>query len=696
MLLALLRQSGSSILLASSLLLSTTSNAVPPSPPDGFAHVAEQFADLRILRYRVPDFDKLSLKQKTLVYYLSQAALAGRDIIWDQNFRYNLTIRHLLEEVLTHYKGERTSKEFAQFMLYCKRVWFSNGIHHHYGHDKIMPEFTPSYLSKLVAASKNAKWPLRKGQNLEQLLTELKPVIFDPTVAAKKVVLDPGVDMITSSAVNFYRNVTQEEASNFYRALAGGNDPTPPSYGLNSRLIKNAKGTLEEQVYKVKGLYGPAIAKIVAWLEKAKTVAETDKQAKSLGLLSDYYRTGDLRTFDAYNIAWVDDTEAAVDAINGWIEVYNDPLGYKGSWESVVSVRDFDATAKYSVLSKEAAWFEANSPIDPKHKREKVTGVTYKVINVVAESGDSSPSTPVGINLPNANWIRIKHGSKSVSLGNIEHAYEEATKSSGALQEFYLNTPEQPYQRLIKEHGTLASKLTTGLHEVVGHGSGQLEPGVGQPAETLKNYASALEEARADLVALYYIGDDHMRELGLIPGPEVMQAEYASYLTNGLMTQLARIDLGKQVEEAHMRNRQMISAWVFERGKAENVVEMVTKKHNGQDKTYIVVNDFQKLRTFFGELLKEVQRIKSQGDFAAGKALIETYGVKIDPAIHQQVKQRWAALNLAPFSGFLNPELVAVTKGGKIIDVQISYPNDFTKQMLKYGKEHANLPTWNE
>ncbi len=696
----LLSKTGTTLLLASTLQLSSPLNAgnkkKANARSDNFAYFSEQVADLRILRYQLPDFDKLSLQQKTLLYYLSQAALAGRDIFWDQNYRFNLTIRRTLEGIVKHYSGERNSEEFGKFMVYCKRVWFANGIHHHYGHDKILPAFSKDYLGELIAASPEAHFPVLAGEKPLQLLERLAPIIFDPTVAPKKVVLDSSVDMVVHSAVNFYRNITQAEASEYYRAKSSPDEKFPPSYGLNSRLVKQSDGSLSEQVYKVGGLYGPALEKIVFWLSKAASVAETPLQGQAIDLLIEYYRSGDLKKFDAYNIAWVQDTTPAVDFINGFIEVYDDPLGYKGSFESVVSIKDFDATAKYSVLSHEAAWFEAHSPIAEKHKRPKVTGVSYKVINVASESGGSSPATPIGINLPNSNWLRIKHGSKSVSLGNIEHAYDQAAKSSGVLQEFYLATAEHPQQRLLKEHGTLAGKLATGLHEVIGHASGQLEPGVANPAETLKNYASALEEARADLVALYYIADEHMKEIGLIPSPEVVQAEYISYITNGMITQLARIDLGKQIEEAHMRNRQMIAKWAYEHGKAEKVIERVSHKVNAQDKTYFVVNDYGKLRTLFGELLREVQRIKSQGDYNAGKELIETYGVSVDKELHQEVKRRWESLHLAPFSGFINPKLEAITsKKGKITGVKLSYPKDFTAQMLEYGAQHSFLPNEN-
>lgn len=654
---------------------------------DDFSYFSEQFADLKILRYNIPGFENLTIQQKKLAYYLSRAALAGRDIYWDQNYKHNLTIRRILEQIVLNFSGERNSDLFNKFVTYAKRVWFSNGIHHHYGNDKFIPEFSEEDFRYLISQSQSVNYPLSNDEDLDQLIDRIMPVIFHADVDRKKVCLDAGVDKVQGSAVNFYDGVTQSEVENYYRSIAIVDDETPISYGLNSKKVKK-DGRVTESVYKIDGLYGNAINQIVKWLELAVTVAESDLQKEAFEKLIEYYITGDLRKFDEYNILWLQDTTSVVDAVNGFIEVYDDPLGHNGSWESVVSIKDLDATAKFGKLSHEAQWFEDNSPIMPEHKRASVTGVSYKIINVVQEAGGSSPATPIGINLPNADWIREKHGSKSVSLGNIEYAYSQASKET-VLEEFYL--PEQ--QVWIRQHGDLADRLHTGLHEVIGHASGKLEPGVLPPHDTLKSYASALEEARADLVGLYYIGDQHLVDMGVSTTTEIIKASYTQYINNGLLKQLARIDLGKNIEESHMRNRQMIAAWVFERGKLDNVIERTDVVANDGINTYFIIHDFAKLRDLFGELLREVQRVKSQGDYEAGMGLIETYGVKIDPALHEQVKRRWAKLNIAPYAGFINPRLKAIKDNdGNIIDVTVTYENDFTTQMLHYAKKHSWLP----
>lgn len=674
------------------------------TPEKEFNYTAESFSDIRILRYKVPGFDELSVKQKELLYYLSQAALSGRDIMWDQNYKHNLTIRRILEEIVKNYSGDKNTEDYHNFVTYMKRVWFSNGIHHHYSNDKFIPEFSEDYFRTLVSDSPSQNYPTKDGETVQDLVERMIPVMFDPELDAKKVNLDNNLDLVRNSAINFYDNLTQREASEFYEAMIAEDhsNSTPVSYGLNSKLVRDEDGNIKERVYKVGGLYGEALEKVVYWLKKASDVAEDQLQKETLELLVEYYETGDLEKFNEYNIKWVQSTEPVVDVINGFIEVYNDPLGRKGSFESVVSIKDMDATKKYGVLSEEAGWFEKNSPIMEEHKKDEVKGVSYKVINVVMESGDSSPSTPIGINLPNENWIRSTHGSKSVSLGNIEEAYAESSKSSGYLEEFYLNTDEYPLHQYIKDYSKYADKLTTGLHEVVGHASGKIEEGVGTPSETLGSYASALEEGRADLVALYYIGDQHLVELGLTPSTDVMKAEYTTYITNGLMTQLTRIELGKNIEEAHMRNRQMISRWAYEKGKSTDSSKDVIERKDvvGEDgvvKTYFVVNDYQKLREIFGDLLRLVQKIKSKGLTEEGKNLIENYGVVPDPELHKQVKERWKKLNRAPYGGFINPHLTPIKNesNGAIVDVRISYPDSFQDQMLYYAHNYSYLPNYN-
>ncbi len=638
---------------------------------DDFEYLAEQFADLKVIRYKIPGWDKLSLQQKTLVYYLYQAGLSGRDMIWDQNYRHNLEIRGVLENILNNYEGERSGDEWEAFETYAKRVFFANGIHHHYSMSKILPECSQEYMGGLMEAV---------GATLSE---EAMKAVFDPNFDAKKVNLDPEKDLILASAVNFYGpDVTEAEVDAYYEQKIDKTDKEPISYGLNSQLIKE-NGEVKEVVWKSGGMYGAAIDKVAYWLEKAAGVAENQAQGDALMLLVDYYKTGDLKIWDDYNIAWTKATEGDIDYIQGFVEVYNDPKGFRGSYESIVQIKDFDASERMKVLMDNVQWFEDNSSIMDEHKKESVVGVTYKVVNVAGESGDASPSTPIGVNLPNANWIRANHGSKSVSLGNIVQAYDKSG-GSGFLEEF---VHSDELRERSKEHGTLAGKLHTALHEVVGHASGKLNDGIGTPKETLKNYASTLEEGRADLVALYFLLDPKLVELGLMPSLEVGKAEYDSYIRNGLMLQLRRIEPGEVIEEAHMRNRQLVAGWAYEKGMADNVIE----KKVIEGKTYFVVNDYEKLRELFGQLLREIQRIKSEGDYDAGRALVEDYGVQVDEAIHKEVLARAEALNSAPYGGFINPRLVAVEENGEITDVKVEYPDDFKSQMLEYGKEYGFL-----
>ncbi len=638
---------------------------------ENFQWETEQFADIRILRYQIPGWDNLSLKQKQYVYYLTQAGLSGRDILWDQFYRHNIEIRTALETLVKNYEGDRDAEDWKSFMVYMKRVWFSNGIHHHYSHQKIKPEFTSDFLRKALLATH------------VEMSKEAFEVIFN-NKDAKKVSKDSSKDLLLASAVNFYDpDITEKEATDFYKKLKVEGDSTPISYGLNSKLIRNKAGKIEEVRWAENAMYGKAITEIIGWLEKAKGVAENDAQAHALGLLIEYYRTGDLKTWDAYNIAWVNATEGDIDYINSFIEVYDDPLGYKATYETIVQINDFDASQKMSVISDNIQYFEDNSPIMNSHKKPNVTGVTYKMVNVAGEAGATTPSTPIGVNLPNANWIRTVHGSKSVSLANIESAYEHA-KGAGFLEEFTFTTAEL---ERAKKYSTISGKMHTALHEVVGHASGKLNEGVGTPKETLKNYASTLEEGRADLVALYYIMDPKLMELGLIDTIDVAYAEYDGYIRNGLMLQLRRLAVGDEIEEDHMRNRQLVAAWAYEMGKKDNVIE----KKSLDGKTYFVINDYDKLRTIFGEQLREIQRIKSEGDYDAGKLLVETYGVKVDPEIHKEVLDRTAKLNIAPYNGFIQPVLRPLMEGDSLVDIEVLYPKDFTQQMLMYGEEYHFL-----
>lgn len=655
-----------------------------------FEYEADRFADIRIMRYPIPGFDDFSIQQKKLLYFLSQAGMSGRDIMWDQNYKHNLRIRRTIEEIIKHYPGDRSTEEFNAFLTYAKQMWFASGIHHHYSNDKFSPEFTAEYFAEIIFASAdNSSFPLDEGQSLADLVEFLNPVIFDPDVDPKKVNTSPELDKVVASAVNFYENVTEEEVVAFYESRAAGDNPRPVSWGLNSKLTRE-NGEIVEKVWKVGGMYTEAIEQIVYWLEQAISVAETNEQSTALELLIRYYRSGDLADFDAYNIAWVADTESPIDMINGFIEVYNDPLGYRGSFESVVSIRDEDATLRIGRIAEIAQWFEDNSPIMDEHKKAEVVGITGKAIIVVSETGDASPATPVGINLPNSSWIRTDYGSKSVSLSNITAAYNSS--EGGTLEEFAWSEQEIERSKTYREIG---GHLFTDMHEVIGHASGKINEGIGTTRETLKQYASPMEEARADLVALYFMMDSKLLELGVMPSLDVGRARYDSYIRNGLMTQLYRIEPGNQIEEAHMRNRQEIAAWAYERGLPENVIERIVR----DNKTYFLINDYQRLREIFGELLREHQRIKSEGDFAAAQFLIENYGTQVDLELHTEVLERYAALNVAPYSGFINPRLVPVVEntaeGVEIIDVSVEYPDDFVSQMLEYADRYSFLPTIN-
>ncbi|MDG1573454.1 dihydrofolate reductase [Robiginitalea sp. M366] len=643
-----------------------------PDAGQAFEYVVDQFADVRVLRYQVPGFDQLTLNEKLLVYYLNQAGLAGRDIMWDQNYRHNLAIRHALEKVYTNYPGDRNSEDWAAFETYLKRVWFSNGIHHHYSNDKLPAGFSPEYLTALLEAS---------GASLEG---EAFDVIFNEA-DTKKVNKKKGVDNTLASAVNFYGpDITDADVDAYYSSLDRGPEGRPVEIGLNSRLVRE-NGKLVEQVNKVGGHYGPAIAEIVTWLEKAREVAENEAQARTLELLIEYYRTGSLEVWDEYAISWVNATEGNIDWINGFIEVYNDPKAYKGSYETIVEIKDFEMSRQMAVLSENAQWFEDQSPLMEEHKKDSVVGVSYKTVIVAGEAGDASPSTPIGVNLPNNNWIRAAHGSKSVSLGNIIDAYNQAG-GTGRLKEFAHDSTEIDLEI---QYGQLADKLHTALHEVVGHASGQINPGVGQPKETLRNYRSTMEEGRADLVALYYLMDPKLQELGLVDDyRKVGMAAYDGYIRNGLVTQLIRIELGNDIEEDHMVNRQWVSAWVFEKGQDEGVIEKIAL----DGKTYYDIKDYDRLRELFGDLLRETQRIKSEGDFEAAQALVEGYGVKVDQALHAQVLERNAQFTSAPYSGFVNPVYELVSDAdGNITDVVLTQPETFEAQMLDYAARFSFL-----
>lgn len=672
---------------ALSLLTACGGNPKTTAEAEKFDYTVEQFADLQILRYRVPGFEDLSLKQKELVYYLTEAALQGRDILFDQNGKYNLTIRRMLEAVYTGYKGDKNTPDFKAMEVYLKRVWFSNGIHHHYGSEKFVPGFTPEFFRQAVQSVDAATLPLAEGQTVEQLCEEVFPVIFDPTVMPKRVNQAAGEDLVLTSACNYYDGVTQQEAEDFYNALKNPQDETPVSYGLNSRLVKE-DGKIQEKVWKVGGLYGQALEKIVYWLKKAEGVAETPEQKAVIAKLMEFYETGDLKTFDEYAILWVKDLNSRIDFVNGFTESYGDPLGMKASWESLVNFKDLEATQRTELISGNAQWFEDHSPVDGQFKKEKVKGVSAKVITAAILAGDLYPATAIGINLPNANWIRSHHGSKSVTIGNITDAYNKAAHGNGFNEEFVYSDAEL---QLIDKYADVTDELHTDLHECLGHGSGKLLPGVDPDA--LKAYGSTIEEARADLFGLYYVADPKLVELGLTPSADAYKAQYYTYLMNGLMTQLVRIEPGNNVEEAHMRNRQLIARWVYEKGAAEKVVELVKK----DGKTYVVINDYEKVRDLFGRLLAEIQRIKSTGDYAGAHDLVEAYAVKVDPALHAEVLERYKKLNLAPYKGFVNPKYEVVTDAdGAITDVTVTYDEGYAEQMLRYSKDYSTLSSVNK
>ena len=643
--------------------------------------ILDRFDDIKILRYEVPGFAELPLREKELIYYLAEAAKCGRDIMFDQNFKYNLPVRRTLEVIYENYDGDRTTPEWKALEKYLKKVWFANGIHHHYSNDKFVPEFPKEYFLAVAESIPVEKF----GDELNALRAVVCEAIFNPELYKTQLNQAEGQDLVTTSANNYYEGVTQAEVEEFYRSMADPADPEPVSYGLNSKLVKDENGTIRERVWKVGGMYSPVIEKIVYWLEKAQGVAQEPQKA-TIAALIDYYKTGDLHDFDRYNILWVRDTVSNVDFVNGFIEDYGDPLGRKASWESLVNFMDKEACHRTEVISENAQWFEDHSPVDSAYRKKVVKGVSAKVITAAMLGGDCYPATPIGINLPNADWIRKEHGSKSVTIDNITYAYAQAAHGDGFLEEFMLR-PED--RERIDKYGKLADDLHTDLHECLGHGSGQLAPGV--KGGELKNYTSTLEEARADLFGLYYLGDPKMVELGLIPSLDVAYAEYARYIMNGMMTQLARIEPGKNVEEAHMRNRKLIAEWCYEKGRADNVIEKVVK----DGKTYIVVNDYEKLRTLFGDLLREIQRIKSTGDFAAGQALVETYGVQVDPALHKEVLDRYAKLKLEPYAGFVNPVYKPVMENGEIVDVLIEYTDDYPGQMMEYSENYSFLPSVN-
>lgn len=648
-----------------------------------FSYAVDRFADIQVIRYMVPGFEDLSLDQKKLVYFLSKAALEGRDILYDQNGKYNLRIRKMLEAVYTHFDGDRSDKEFIALEIYLKRVWFSNGIHHHYATDKFVPDFSPEFLRDALRKTDASKLPLADGMSLDELCDEVFPIIFDPNIMSKRVNQLDGADVIQSSACNYYSGVSQEEAESFYRRMKNPDDAHPVMVGLNSRLVKE-DGVVKEKVWKVGGLYGTAIERIVYWLEKAKPYAETAEQREVIATLINYYQTGDLRTFDDYSILWVKDLDAHIDFTNGFIESYGDPLGLKGSWEAYVNFKDVIATHRTEVLSENAAWFEQHSPVDHRFKKAHVKGVSAKVITAAILGGDLYPSSAIGINLPNSNWIRSVHGSKSVTIGNLIDSYNKVAHGNGFYEEFVYS---DDVLKLIEKYGDMTDDLHTDLHECLGHGSGQLLPGTDPDA--LKVYGSTIEEARADLFALYYLADKKLVDLQLLNDSEAYKAQYYTYILNGLMTQLVRISLGNNVEEAHMRNRQLIARWAFEHGKEEKVIEFI--RMNG--KTYLKINDYSRLRLLFGELLAEIQRIKSEGDLEGARYLVETYGVKIDPVLHKEVLERYEQLHLAPYKGFVNPVYEPVLDAdGEITDVHISYSEGYAEQMLRYSKEYANLP----
>lgn len=652
------------------------------SMSENFNYIVEQFADLQLLRYRVAGFENLSLRQKELIYYLSEAALEGRDILFDQNGKYNLQIRKLLEAVYVSYSGDRNNPEFQGLEVYLKRVWFSSGIYHHYACDKFVPAFSPEFLRECIEQVDVASLPLKDGESVQAMCDKLFPVMFDPKVMPKRVNQADGEDLVMTSAANYYEGVTQDEAEKFYAMQKVAADPHPVMYGMNSRLVKKEE-VLQEEVWKLDGMYGEAIQKIIFWLEKAETVAENEAQREVIRLLIDFYRTGDLKTFDTYSIAWLKDTDSKVDFVNGFIESYGDPLGMKASWESIVNFKDEEATHRTEIISQHAQWFEDHSPVSPSFKKEVVRGVSAKVITAAMLGGDLYPSSAIGINLPNSNWIRSLHGSKSVTIGNLTDAYNKAAKGNGFREEFVYSQEEKD---LLEKYADITGDLHTDLHECVGHGSGKLLPGVDPDA--LKAYGSTIEEARADLFGLYYLPDEKLVELGLTPDKEAYKAEYYTYMMNGLLTQMVRIEPGCDLEEAHMRNRQLIARWALENGKSMNVVELVEK----EGKTYVKINDYLQLRGLFAALLSEIQRIKSEGDYEAARALVEKYAVKLDATLHEEILNRYRSLHLAPYKGFVNPVYCPQYDAeGRIMDVKLDYTEGYTEQMLRYGRDYSNL-----
>ena len=679
-------------MLSTLLMLAGCTNGKKAGPVDlseqdeSFEYTVDKFADIEILRYQVPGFNDLSLKQKELIYYLSEAALEGRDILYDQHNKYNLTIRRVLEEIYKNYSGDKSSDDYKKFETYLKQIWMANGIHHHYSEDKMLPEFSKEYFARLVNSVDASKLPIKEGGTINELIETITPIMFDPAIMPKRINQAAGVDLVETSAVNFYEGVSEQEVESFYNKMKNPSDNTPVSYGLNSKVVKE-NGIVTEKVYKVGGMYSPAIERIVNWLEKAATVAENDEQKQVILSLVDYYQTGDLKKYDDYSVLWVKDLDSRIDFINGFIETYTDPLGMKGTWESIVNFKNTEATKRTEIISNNAQWFEDNSPVDKKFKKEVVKGVSAKVINVAILGGDCYPSTPIGINLPNANWIRRDYGSKSVTIENITDAYDKASLGNGFAEEFMWSDKEV---EAAKKYGSLTNNLHTDLHECLGHGSGKLLPGV--DSDALKAYGSPIEETRADLFGLYYLGDPKLVELGLLPDNEAYKAQYYSYLMNGAMTQLTRIQPGKDIEQAHMRNRQLIATWVLEKAKDSKAAEM--KQRDG--KTYIVINDYEKVRKLFGELLSEIQRIKSTGDFDAAKQLIEKYAVKVNQPIHQELLQRYSTLNLSPYKGFVNPVYKLITNDNEeITDVTISYDESYVDQHMRYSNQYSVLPNIN-
>ena len=652
------------------------------SMSENFNYIVEQFADLQLLRYRVAGFENLSLWQKELIYYLSEAALEGRDILFDQNGKYNLQIRKLLEAVYVSYSGDRNNPEFQGLEVYLKRVWFSSGIYHHYACDKFVPAFSPEFLRECIEQVDVASLPLKDGESVQAMCDKLFPVMFDPKVMPKRVNQADGEDLVMTSAANYYEGVTQDEAEKFYAMQKVAADPHPVMYGMNSRLVKK-DGVLQEEVWKLDGMYGEAIQKIIFWLEKAETVAENEAQREVIRLLIDFYRTGDLKTFDTYSIAWLKDTDSKVDFVNGFIESYGDPLGMKASWESIVNFKDEEATHRTEIISQHAQWFEDHSPVSPSFKKEVVRGVSAKVITAAMLGGDLYPSSAIGINLPNSNWIRSLHGSKSVTIGNLTDAYNKAAKGNGFREEFVYSQEEKD---LLEKYADITGDLHTDLHECVGHGSGKLLPGVDPDA--LKAYGSTIEEARADLFGLYYLPDEKLVELGLTPDKEAYKAEYYAYMMNGLLTQMVRIEPGCDLEEAHMRNRQLIARWALAQGAEQKVVELVVR----DGKTFVRINDYEQLRSLFGRLLAAVQRIKSEGEYEAARQLVETYAVRIDPALHAEVLERYRQLHLAPYKGFINPVYTPCYDAeGRWTDVKVDYTEGYAAQMLRYSRDYANV-----